>query len=1319
LDTLPLAVENIELSLTSKETTFSVRTYRVEHALSTPFDIRIEATCKHEDVDLDAIVGLGASLRVHGGETTTGRTWTGVCAHAEQVEVEPDGLSTYQMHIVPTLWRTTHRKNSRIFQHLSLPDIAVSVLKEWKIEVDLQLDRGLFPRFEYRVQYGETDFVFLTRILEEAGISYTFRDPEGEGGETKLVLVAEPHTCAERAGGPLPFVNRKDFTPRGDHCSHVKIAHRVRTGHVTVRDFDFQARPDLALYSQAKHTETLDAKLEVYEYLPGSACIEASEGASARVDEREAKAFAERKLVGERHGRRGVELKTSCLDLHAGAVVSLRGHPRRDLEGKKLLVTRQVIEGTCESSYTATHSAVFADEPYKPRMVTPKPRISGVQSALVVGPSGQEIHTDDFGRVRVQFHWDREGKRDEHSSCFIRVSQAWAGRGYGVHAVPRVGDEVLIGFFEGDPDQPVITGRVHNSASRTPHNLPAHKTRTSWKSESSPGGEGWSEITLDDLKGEELVFIRAEKDMERVVKNDETVTIGASLKTSIGINETIEIKADQSTRIAGCRSASIEKTDRLAIGESLTFAIGESGTSASFQAGKRIVFTTGEASIVLDGPNIYFDAKSAIRLSAGALLQACAGEVHIDGGPNVFINSGCGCSPGVAMLGGSAEVEVDVEVIEGAAEAALGLLLASPAEMPGSCPEAMAIPAYVERQLEQERIKILAGVELCEMEVKSKAELMIETVSIDIKQNLVPRVEACRKEIQVRIDQCRALVERVKGEAASLVVELKTRATAIEVEFKSRVQMVQGDIAVARERVTVLIEGLQERVEQVKAQARQIIETIKVQITQIKDQVKTTFDTLRRQCVAVVQSEVATVKATIDQAKAQLQQVVVSIKVTIDQARAQVQQIVTNVRVEIQQVKQQAEVIVGEIKVEVTQVRTQVTGAIQDARGEVKGAIGEVKQEWSDAKGEVKQTISDVKGDVHQTVTGVKQEGQQITGDVKGAWGDVTGQGQHGAGNVGSNVGGHATTVAGNVGSNAGSNAGGHATTVVGNVGSNAGSNAGGHATTVATNAGGNATTVSGVPASTVATNAGGNAGSNAGGHATAVAGNVGGNAGSNAGGHATTVATNAGGNANTVPGAPASTVATHAGSNAGSNAGGTATAVPRTPTSTVATNAGGNVGGNAGSHATTVTGAPASMVAGNASTHAMQSTAGASDAVARVPHAQLGPTGAPLSAAAAPKSGILTKPGALGSESVARTINTNSGASYLQSPTNGQMMVMRTQASSQISSSQLSSTVVEHQMNGMSSTDALAAALQQHGYAVYERPWDGIGSDFIRKAVL
>ncbi len=576
MDTLPPAVENIELSLASKDVAFSVRTYRVEHPLSAPFDIRIEVVCKDEEVDLDAIVGQGARLRVE-REEGGARTWTGVCAHAEQVEVEPDGLSTYQLRVVPTLWRTTRRKNSRIFQHLSLPDIAAAVLAEWKIEVDFELDKRAFPRFEYRVQYGETDFVFLTRILEEAGISYTFRDPESEAGEeaeTRLVLVAEPHTGVERAAGPLPFVPGKDARVMGDHCSHLRLAHQVRSGHVTVRDFDFQARPELALYYEAKHTQTLESKLEVYEYLPGSACVEPSDGTSARVDAREARAFAERKLAGERAGRRAVEMASTCIDLHAGVVMSLRGHPRRDVDGKRLLVTRQVIEGKPDGSCKATNEAVFADEPYKPAMVTPKPRIVGVQSALVVGSTGQEIHTDEFGRVRVQFHWDREGQRDERSSCLLRVSQAWAGRGYGVHAVPRVGDEVLVGFFEGDPDQPVVVGRVHNSASRTPHNLPVNKTRTTWKSESTPGGEGWSEITLDDAKGSELVFIRAERDLTRVVKHDETVTIGVSRKTSIGVDETVEIKGNQSNHVAGNRASSVDGSDRIAVGESLTLAIG-------------------------------------------------------------------------------------------------------------------------------------------------------------------------------------------------------------------------------------------------------------------------------------------------------------------------------------------------------------------------------------------------------------------------------------------------------------------------------------------------------------------------------------------------------------------------------------------------------------------------------------------------------------------------------------------------------------------------------------------------------------------------
>ena len=220
------------------------------------------------------------------------------------------------------------------------------------------------------------------------------------------------------------------------------------------------------------------------------------------------------------------------LDLSPGVVFQITGHPRHELAGDaRLLVVRQTIAGELQGSWSITGEAVLAAEAYRPPIVTPKPRVHGLQSAIVVGPPGEEIHTDEYGRVRVQFHWDREGARDEKSSCFLRVSQGWASRGFGALAIPRIGDEVLVGFFEGDPDQPVIVGRVHNSAARVPYALPVNKTRSTWRSESTPGGGGHNEITFEDQKGKELLHLHAERDLERVVKNCESATRSAPRST--------------------------------------------------------------------------------------------------------------------------------------------------------------------------------------------------------------------------------------------------------------------------------------------------------------------------------------------------------------------------------------------------------------------------------------------------------------------------------------------------------------------------------------------------------------------------------------------------------------------------------------------------------------------------------------------------------------------------------------------------------------------------------------------------------------------
>jgi type VI secretion system secreted protein VgrG len=317
-----------------------------------------------------------------------------------------------------------------------------------------------------------------------------------------------------------------------------------------------------------------------------------------------------------------------------------------------LLVTEFSVEGTPGEEWTMSASATFADNPYKPTQKTQKPRVNGVQSATVVGPAGQEIHTDEFGRVRVQFPWDRDGKNDENSSCWMRVSQGWAGTGYGMIMIPRIGHEVLVGFLEGDPDQPIVVGRVYNAKQVVPHKLPENKTRSTWKSDTSLGSNGFNEIMFEDKKGQELVFEQAQKNRRRLVKNDETITVGHDrqkyvqndefdktdgfVRVFVGKDQDIVVKQDKRERIegnshlyvVGKRNQRIEGNQSLEIKGDRQELVGE---THALSAAKEIHIKSGTA-LVIEAEDI--------------TLKGPGGFIRIDGsgitirGTKVFINSG-------------------------------------------------------------------------------------------------------------------------------------------------------------------------------------------------------------------------------------------------------------------------------------------------------------------------------------------------------------------------------------------------------------------------------------------------------------------------------------------------------------------------------------------------------------------------------------------------------------------------------------------------------------------------------------------------------
>jgi type VI secretion system secreted protein VgrG len=434
------------------------------------------------------------------------------------VQAEPSGLSTYAARIVPHLWLLTLRRTYRIFQHLTIPDIVTRVLDEFGIAHQWLIDRGAHPKLDYKVQYGESDYAFLSRLCEEAGITFTF-EPDEERG-TQMVLSDAP--TARRPREPsLPYVDNPNKAAEREFVTRVRKLRRGEAGTVTLGDYDFR-NPSLALFAQAPGAGAAEGRIEQVRYEPGSfrAVVEAKTSTpvadaagAARHDPSYGLGRAERMLAGARAVARAVTFETNALDLAPGAVFSIAGHPHPKLpDSAKLLVTGLALSGEHDKEWTAAGTAVFADEPYWPPQKTPKPIVHGLQSAIVTGPEGREVFTDEHGRVRVQFPWDRDGGGNGHGSCWIRVSQSWAGAGFGLWTVPRIGQEVLVGFVAGDPDEPIIVGRAANAHNPPPYPLPAHETKTVWRSQSTPGGDGFNEISFEDKKGSERLYERAEKD---------------------------------------------------------------------------------------------------------------------------------------------------------------------------------------------------------------------------------------------------------------------------------------------------------------------------------------------------------------------------------------------------------------------------------------------------------------------------------------------------------------------------------------------------------------------------------------------------------------------------------------------------------------------------------------------------------------------------------------------------------------------------------------------------------------------------------------
>lgn len=601
-------------------------------AISQLFEYSVLAMARPADtIDFDKLLGQPAQVTAR----TVGqpaRVYHGLVTSARFEEVR-DSFVVYRLTLRPWLWLATRSAQSRIFSKQKPADVLKKVLTPYGGTLELNLS-GSYRTREFRVQYRESDFQFVSRLMEDEGISYFFRH---EDGKHTLVLADSLSPHVNMLGlSTLPFLDSRHVD---EAVQRWQWGQEIQTAKFTVRDFSFVAPAQNFEKSATVTRQHAHADLAVYDYPAGltadlqDSVSEGSGGASAiakrRVDEQQARFLV---ADGQTNSRR----------LCTGARFSLKGHPVSAQDREYIVLSTQVkltlpgYEGGATTA--AEHELRFSALPaaigaFRPPRLTPRPQVPGPQTATVVGPSGEEIYVDKYGRVKLQFHWDREGKKDADSSCFVRVSQPSAGKGFGAISIPRIGQEVVVSFLEGDPDQPLITGRVYNADQMPPYALPDKKTVSTLRSKSVGQGAAvadHNELRFDDLKGSEYLLVHAQKDQLEFVKE--------TLRTLVGKDEHRTVKNDRRHKVEGSDHLTVTKAASRKFDDAYSTTVAKDilvkGDGIySLKTAKDITAQSGAA--------ISMKSSTDLHLKIGSNIGADAGQnVHLKGGMNVVIEGG-------------------------------------------------------------------------------------------------------------------------------------------------------------------------------------------------------------------------------------------------------------------------------------------------------------------------------------------------------------------------------------------------------------------------------------------------------------------------------------------------------------------------------------------------------------------------------------------------------------------------------------------------------------------------------------------------------
>lgn len=638
----------IELKSSLSGNNIRLRSFSGQEQMSRLFSYSLDIVCVGDELSrsdqVNCLVGQPATIRMDLKEGE--RFINGIISNV-RCDYSEDGGTIYRAEMVPKLWLLTRSSDCRIFQEETVDKIIQTVLDDHSIKIDVSGLSASYPTREYCVQYRETDFNFVSRLMEQYGIAYYFKHEDGNHTMHLIDSVDGYYDLPENSVSY--FLSHHESMRYQDHITNWERQYQFVSGKYAHTDYNFKEPSTNLLTTTTTNIDLNPAQnYEIYDY-PGE-YVEKSVGSSEveiRMEEEEASYIQ-------------IGASSTCRTFDVGGKFSVESHPCKDEEGKGFVITSiqhvavdPTMSGGEGAEYTNTFSCMPDDVVFRPSRITPKPLISGLQTAVVVGPSGEEIYTDQWGRIKCHFHWDRDGEKKETDSIWIRVASQVAGKKWGFFALPRIGQEVVIDFLEGDPDRPLCVGGVYNNEQMPHYTLPDNMTKSYFKTNSTKGGEGFNEICFEDLADNEQIFMHAQKDMDVRVLNDSKERILLHRHQIIGNED--DNDGNQSELVWGNKQQTIKKSHQELIEGSQKVKIGtgaeDPGVSDLWIENKSRVFVGS------DGKHQSID---------GDYLNSVGGEFGMDATGNAVVKSGQSLSLSAGMdikqKGMNHHVEADMAV---------------------------------------------------------------------------------------------------------------------------------------------------------------------------------------------------------------------------------------------------------------------------------------------------------------------------------------------------------------------------------------------------------------------------------------------------------------------------------------------------------------------------------------------------------------------------------------------------------------------------------------------------------------------------------